>query len=57
MQKFDLPWRQISTQGEGDPRGEEPTQAGVSNHFEIAAFGWNLGPFNLLIGLDGSVSV
>ena len=23
MHKFDLPWRQISTQGEGDPHGEE----------------------------------
>ena len=32
MQKFDLPRRQISTQGEEDPHGEEPAQAGVSNH-------------------------
>jgi hypothetical protein len=32
MQKFDLPWRQISTQGEEDPHGEEPAQAGVTNH-------------------------
>src|SRR6188768_3969501 len=32
MQKFDLPWRQISTQGERDPRGEEPAPAGVSTH-------------------------
>jgi hypothetical protein len=32
MQKFDLPWRQISRQGEKDPHGEEPAQAGVSNH-------------------------
>src|SRR6266481_775337 len=32
MHKFDLPWRQISTQGEGDPHGEDPAQAGVSNH-------------------------
>ena len=32
MPGFDLPWRQISTQGEEDPHGEEPAQAGVSNH-------------------------
>jgi hypothetical protein len=32
MQKFDLPWRQIRTQGERAPHGEEPAQAGVSNH-------------------------
>jgi hypothetical protein len=41
MQRCDLPWRQISTQGEKD----------------ALLFGWKIGPFNLLIGLDGCVSV
>jgi hypothetical protein len=34
MQKFDLPWRQISPQGEGEPQGEKaviPRTCGVSS--------------------------